>query len=81
MTHLFCVFRSAAGDEDFDAFLESVKKRSLAARTRALSSQVAVDQQSSSSVTSKERTDDNASSLDLEWEHEFGQCWLSNSLL
>lgn len=64
--------------EDFEAFLEKVKTRSLAARTRAISSQVAVDQQSTSSVTSKDRTDDNASSLDLEWEHEAGAVGKSN---
>ena len=64
-------FRNA-DDDDFEEFMDNVKTRSLAARTRAISSQVAVDQQSSSSVASKEKTEDNTSSLDLEWDHEAG---------
>lgn len=61
-----------SNDDDFEEFMDSVKSRSLAARTRAISSQVAVDQQSSSSVASKDKTEDNSSSLDLEWDHEAG---------
>ncbi|KAK2158693.1 hypothetical protein LSH36_165g01015 [Paralvinella palmiformis] len=61
----------AGGDDDFEMFLESVKARSLAARTRALPSQVPVDAASeTSSKDDRSRTE--ASSLDLEWEHEAG---------
>ena len=59
-------------DDDFEEFMDSVKSRSLAARTRAICEQVPVDQQSTSSVASKEKTEDNSSSLDLEWDHEAG---------
>ena len=37
-----------------------------------LSLSVPIDEQSSSSLTSKEKGDDASSSLDLEWEHEAG---------
>ncbi|ELU05546.1 hypothetical protein CAPTEDRAFT_228182 [Capitella teleta] len=61
----------AGGEDDFEMFLESVKARSLAARTRALPAAVAVDAASeASSKDDRSRTE--ASSLDLEWEHEEG---------
>ncbi|CAD5119232.1 DgyrCDS7865 [Dimorphilus gyrociliatus] len=68
-----------AGEEDFETFMESVKARSLAARTRAIASQVPVDTQSTTSSLTKERVLSESSSIDLEWEHEEGMEQLAQS--
>lgn len=61
-----------AGEDDFESFMESVRARSLSARTRELFSQhIPCDNDSVSSLHSK-RSQTEASSVDLEWEHEAG---------
>ncbi|XP_041364575.1 AP-1 complex-associated regulatory protein-like isoform X1 [Gigantopelta aegis] len=64
----------AGGEDDFEIFLASVKARSQAARAQILGRQGSGDGQSSSSSTPyhKDRSMTEASSIDLEWEHEAG---------
>ncbi|CAE1275472.1 unnamed protein product [Acanthosepion pharaonis] len=62
----------AGGEDDFEMFLASVKARSLSARTQLR--QASADGQSTSSSTThtRDRSHTEASSLDLEWDHEAG---------
>ncbi|XP_064635967.1 AP-1 complex-associated regulatory protein-like isoform X2 [Lineus longissimus] len=63
----------AGGEDDFEMFLESVKARSLTARIQQqVQFGVADTQSTTSSNQTKERSHTEASSIDLEWEHEAG---------
>lgn len=60
----------AGGEDDFELFLANVKARSVAARAQIHASQGDGHSSSSSTMHTKERSLTDASSLDLEWDHE-----------
>ncbi|XP_076446783.1 AP-1 complex-associated regulatory protein-like isoform X2 [Babylonia areolata] len=59
----------AGGEDDFELFLANVKARSVAARAQ-VHAPVDGHSPSSSAMLTKERSLTEASSLDLEWDHE-----------
>lgn len=59
----------AGGEDDFELFLANVKARSVAARAQ-VHNQGDGHSSSSSTMHTKERSLTEASSLDLEWDHE-----------
>ncbi|CAL1547685.1 unnamed protein product, partial [Lymnaea stagnalis] len=62
----------AGGDDDFEIFLASVKARSLATRAQVTNGSGDAHSSNSSLVLTKDKSLTEASSLDMEWDHEAG---------
>ncbi|XP_059142667.1 AP-1 complex-associated regulatory protein-like [Physella acuta] len=62
----------AGGEDDFEIFLASVKARSLATRSLVKNGSGDAQSSSSSNAPNKDKSLTEASSLDMEWDHEAG---------